>query len=44
MRPDQSHGTIHSSPKYVTTGSDRGAEVAANPTGVSIFHRPVSRR
>jgi hypothetical protein len=43
MRPDQSHGTIHSSTKYATTGGDRGAEVVANPTGATVFHRPVSQ-
>jgi hypothetical protein len=44
MRPDQSRETIHSSPKYATTGSDRGAEVVANPTGATVFYRPVARR
>jgi hypothetical protein len=33
--------TIQSSPKYTTTGSDRGAEMVANPTGATVFHRPV---
>jgi hypothetical protein len=41
LRPDQSRGTIHSSPKYATISSDRGAEVVANPTGATVFHRPV---
>jgi hypothetical protein len=40
MWPYQSRGAIHSSPKYATTGSDRGAEVVANPTGATVFHRP----
>jgi hypothetical protein len=43
MRPDQSRGTIDSSPKYATTGSDRGAGMVANPTMATVFHRPVSR-
>jgi hypothetical protein len=43
MRPDQSRGTIHSSPKYATTGSDRGAEMVENRTVATVFHQPVSR-
>jgi hypothetical protein len=40
MLPDQPRVTMHISPKYATTGSDRGAGMVANPTGATAFHRP----
>jgi hypothetical protein len=43
MQPDQPCGTMHISPKYATTGSDRGTGMVANPTGATVFHRPVSQ-
>jgi hypothetical protein len=43
MRPDQPRVTTLSSPKYATTGSDRGAGMVAHPTGATVFPRPVSR-
>jgi hypothetical protein len=43
MQPDQPCGTMHSSLKYVITGSDKAVGMFANITGTTAFQQPVSQ-